>query len=127
MTAPSTRTAIAARYQAVGVKTCTPVQLVSMLFDGAIRFASEASQAMEKGDRARAGNRIGKCHDIVSHLASTLDASHAPELSENLMGLYAFCMRRLIEANFHQDRAMVDEVVTVLTPLRDAWATLAGR
>lgn len=122
----STTTA-AARYQKNSVKLASPVQIVSMLFDGAIRFANEASQAIEKKDRAHAGDRLNRSHAILEELASTLDHSHFPELCDNLLGIYGFCMKELLRANVEQDPAVLAGVVKVLTPLRDAWAELAKR
>lgn len=117
----------ATRYQSVQVGTCTPAKLVQLLLDGALRFASEAQAAMKAGDRARAGERIGRCHAIVAELLGSLDPSHAPELTENLTGLYGFCMQRLVAANISRDPTLLDEVSSVLTPLRDAWAELAAK
>ena len=119
--------AAAARYAKVQVTGASPAQIVSMLFDGAIRFATEAATAMEKRDRARAGERLNRCHAIVSELASSLDRSHSPELCDNLAGIYAFCMRELLRANIEQDRTVIDGVVASLAPLRDAWSEVAKR
>ena len=117
--------AAAARYKNVQVATCSPAQLVVLLYDGALRFTREAMVAMEARDRARAGERIGKAHAVLEELAATLDASQAPELCDNLGGLYAFCMQRLLVANLEQRTAVLDEVVEVLQPLRDAFAQIA--
>ena len=118
-------TAAAARYRGIQVKTCSPIQLLVMMYDGAIRFTFEAETAMSQNDRARAGERIGRAHAVIEELAATLEPEKAPELAENLLAIYAFAMRRLIEANLQQDRAKLNEVVAALTPLREAYATLA--
>lgn len=114
--------AIAARYKSVQVQTCSPGQLVVMLFDGAMRFAGEAQKAMEARDRARAGERISKAHAILEELAATLDPEAAPELAENLGALYVFCMHELVRANIAQDPAVIGSVVEVLRPIRDGFA-----
>lgn len=118
--------AAAARYRGVQVATCTPRQLLVLLFDGAIRFIYDAEVAMGVRDRARAGERIGKAHAILAELASTLDRRHAPELSDNLLGIYSFGMGHLLEANLNQDPKLLAEVVASLTPLRDAFAAAGG-
>ncbi len=116
----------ASRYKGVQVNTCSPAKLVQMLLDGALRFASEAQVAMRAGDRARSGERTARCQAIVEELASTLDPEKSPELCDNLLGIYMFCMRRLTEANAQQDPRILDEVRTSLEPLRDAWAAIAA-
>jgi flagellar protein FliS len=67
--------AAAARYRGVQVVTCNPLQLLVMLYDGAIRFIGEAEAAITAGDRARVGDRIGKAHAILEELVATLDRS----------------------------------------------------
>lgn len=120
-------TSVAARYKSVQVQTCTPGQLVVMLFDGAMRFTTEAASAMAAKDRARAGERISKAHRVLEELASTLDASAAPELAETLGGLYLFCMRELVKANIAQDPKLLADVVEILRPVRDGFDEVVRR
>jgi flagellar secretion chaperone FliS len=117
--------AVAARYKGVQMTTASPAQLVVMLYDGVIRFSNEAEEALAKDDRARAGDRVGRAIAIVDELTATLNFDHAPELAENLTALYGFCKRRLFAANLERNRAFLKDVVTTLTPLREAWATVA--
>lgn len=117
--------AVAARYKGVQMTTASPVQLVVMLYDGVIRFANEADEALAKDDRARAGDRVGRAIAIIDELTATLNPDHAPELAENLTALYGFCKRRLFAANIERNRDFLKDVVTALTPLREAWATVA--
>lgn len=124
MTTPLSGNTAAARYKAVQVNTCTPAQLVGLLYDGLVRFLGEATTAIENNDRARAGERIGRSHAILEQLALGLDPSHAPELCANLEAVYAFCMHRLLQANLEQNPAIIAEVVRVITPLREGWKEL---
>src|SRR4051794_5366530 len=117
----------AARYQATQVTTCSPGDLLLLLMNGALRFAAEADQAMERGDRARAGDRIGRCHAILEELSAGLDPTDTTGLCEDLTALYAFCMRRLLEANLKQDRAILAEVPKVFRPVRDGVAQVLGK
>ena len=114
------------RYRSTQVTTCTPGQLLVLLYDGLFRFLSEAKAAMEAGDRARAGERIDRAYAILEELAGALQPSAAPTLCENLQAIYVFCMGRVVEANLKRESALVDDVLRVLTPLRDAWRTAAA-
>jgi len=118
---------IASRYRGVQLNTASPAQLVVMLYDGVLRFVGEADEAYGRDDRARAGDRIGRAMAIIDELAATLDPTHAPELAENLLSLYGFCKRRLFDANLGRDRKALADVTASLTPLRDAWATVASK
>ncbi len=126
MKAVMSAAAVASRYKGVQVSTASPVQIVAMLYRGILRFVGEARSAMESDDRARAGERIGKALAIVDELAATLDPSQAPELADNLVALYGFCKRRLFEANLNRDGSALDDVVRAITPVAEAWTTLAG-
>ncbi len=118
---------ILSRYGTVQVTTSSPGQILVMLYDGLFRFLGEARTAIQARDRTRAGERISRSHAILELLASTLDPAHAPELCDNLQGLYLFCMSRLVTANVKQDAAAVDEVLRVLAPLREAWREAVAR
>jgi flagellar protein FliS len=118
---------VAAKYKTVQVSTCSPAELVFLLLEGVIRFAGEADAAIVAKDRARAGERIGRCHAVLEELARGLDMSDTTGLCENLMGVYAFAMRRLIEANLKQDREILAEIPRVVRPIRDGWAELLGK
>lgn len=117
----------ARRYQAVQVTTCSPVQLVSMMYDGIFRFVDEAERALGAGNRAGFGERLGKAFAVVEQLASNLDRSHAPDLAATLEAIYAFVMQRLTEANVHKNPVALEDVRRSLSPLRDAWKTLAAQ
>lgn len=110
-----------ARYRSVQVNTSSPGVLLMMLYDGLMRFLGEAATAMRGGDRARAGERISKSHAILDELNATLKPEAAPELCERLRALYLFCMSHLVRSNCEQDANMIDEVIRILKPVRDAF------
>jgi flagellar protein FliS len=114
------------RYRSTQVTTCTPGQLLVLLYDGLFRFLGEAKVAMAAEDRARTGERLDRAYAILEELAGALQPSAAPTLCENLQAIYVFCMGRVVEANLKRESALVDDVLRVLTPLRDAWRTAAA-
>lgn len=116
-----------ARYAAVKVTTASPGQVLVMLYDGLLRFLREAQAAMAAKNTPRVGERIGRALKILEHLLGSLDPKHAPKLCEHLQGLYMFCMRHLVRANIEKDSAKVDDVIRMLAPLRDAWATAVAQ
>lgn len=118
---------VAAKYKSTQVVTCSPGELLLLLMDGAIRFASEADQAMARGDRARAGERIGRCHAVVEELAAGLDPTDTTGLCEKLAALYAFCMQRLIEANLQQSREVLADVPRLIRTVREGVAQVLGK
>jgi flagellar secretion chaperone FliS len=113
--------AAAARYTQVRDATATPGELLLALYDGIFRFLNGAKACIEKKQRGRARELLSKAHAIVSELYIALDHPLAPELCANLARVYEFCLDRIRLASRNADTQRVDEVIRVLTPLRDAW------
>ena|SRR5665213_2768090 len=116
--------AVLNRYQKVQVTTCSPGELLVMLYDGLFRFLGEAKTKMEEGDRNRAAELISKSHKILQHLLGGLNYEIAPELCKNLQSLYVFSMGHIVQANLQQKPEKLADVLRVLTPLREAWTTV---
>ena len=114
-----------ARYGNVKVMTASPADHIVMLYDGCFRFLREAMEANRTGDRGRMGERIGRANNILSCLLAGLDRSVAPKLCDQLEPLYGFCMRHLLEGNLKNKPKNLEEVIGVLSPLRNAWAEAA--
>jgi flagellar protein FliS len=104
------------------VNSASPEQLMLMLYDGAIRFISLGIQAIENGVIDKRAYYINKTSAIVSEFAATLDHSMNPELAEDLDALYSYMLKRMIEANLHNDIEPLLEVKKMLSDLRTTWA-----
>jgi flagellar protein FliS len=115
------------RYKQVERHTMTQGELLLALYDGLFRFLNGAKVCFSQGQPARGRELIGKAHAIVSEFYLALDHKVNPELCNNLAGIYDFCLSRLTECNRSGDPALVDEVVRVLTPLREAWQQAVPR
>ena len=113
--------AAAARYAQVRDSTSTPGDLLLALYDGLFRFLNGAKLCMENKQLPRARELLSKCHAIISELMIALDHDVAPELCDQLEGLYQFCIDRLQIASRKGEITPIEEVVRVLTPLREAW------
>jgi flagellar protein FliS len=122
MTAPFAAVESAAhRYSQVRMTTSSPGELLLALYDGLFRFLNGAKICVERKEMARARELLSKAYAIISELYIALDHSHAPELCANLEALYGFAMDRVQQASRKDLVEPIDEVVRVLTPLREAW------
>jgi len=114
--------AAAARYTQVRNATSTPGEILLALYDGLFRFLTGAKACIENKQLPRARELLSKCHAIVSELTIALDHNLAAELCAQLEGLYGFCIDRIQFASRKADITSIEEVIKVLTPLREAWA-----
>ena len=104
-----------------GVDGATPVQLITMLLEGALERIATARGHMERGDLAEQGELIGKVIDIVASLDAYLDHEKGGDVSETLESLYDYLVRQLYQANLQSDVAILDEVASLLTEVRAGW------
>jgi flagellar protein FliS len=103
----------------------TPLELVAMLYDGAVRFTVQARDAVERRDIPARREAVSRVIAIVSELQSTLDVARGGEIAASLDRLYTFVLDRLMSASFNQDPAPLNEALTVLTTLREGWSGIA--
>ncbi|MFO7954414.1 flagellar export chaperone FliS [Thioalkalivibrio sp.] len=98
-----------------------PYRLIQMLFEGALERIAVARGAMQQGNVALKGEKIGKAIDIVESLRAVLDHKHNAELAGNLDALYEYMSRRMLEANAQNDTAALDEVARLLREIKAGW------
>ncbi len=103
------------------VTTTTQGDLLIMLFDGALKFLHQAREKIVEKDYAQKGILISKTIDILSELQGSLNAQKGGELADRLQKLYFYCNSRLAMANLKMDVDRIDEVVGILTGLREAF------
>jgi flagellar protein FliS len=116
-------------YKETQIKTATPGKLILMLYDGAIRHLNQALQDMDNAHRRYdcISNSLIKVQDIIAELMISLDFERGGEIAKNLFSLYVFMNRRLLDGNIKKERAPVEEVRTLLSELRGAWAEVADK
>ncbi|MGA9224748.1 MAG: flagellar export chaperone FliS [Mesobacillus sp.] len=106
-------------YQQSSVNTASPGELTLMLYNGCLKFINLSKHAMEQKDIPARNTNILKAQKIVQELMVTLNMDL--EVSENMMSLYDYMHRRLIEANIKNDKAILEEVESLVTEFRDTW------
>lgn len=107
--------------------TARPEQLQLMLYDGAIRFASQAREAIEKREIENSFNLLTRAQNIVREMESGLRHEVAPEICGQMASLYRFVFSKLVDANVNKDVQAVDDALKVLRHQRDTWAILADK
>jgi flagellar protein FliS len=115
----------AAAYRRIEAESRAPVELVVMLYDGALRFIGEARAAMQRGDMRARGEALGRALSIVAELQNTLDVGGGGTIAQELDRLYTYVNTRLLDVTAKQDVTAFDDVQKVLTTLRDGWAQIA--
>ncbi|RFU69335.1 flagella export chaperone FliS [Peribacillus saganii] len=106
-------------YKQNSVNTASPGELTLMLYNGCLKFIFQAKKAIQEGSIEERNTNIQKAQKIVQELMVTLNMDL--EVSKNMMSLYDYCNRQLMEANIKNDPAILTEVEEFITDFRNTW------
>ncbi|ELK47067.1 flagellar export chaperone FliS [Halobacillus sp. ACCC02827] len=106
-------------YQNNSVSTASPGELTLMLYNGCIKFIKAGKKAMESNEIEAKNTNIQKAQKIIQELMVTIDDQY--EVSKQILPLYDYMNRRLIEANTKNDTGVLDEVQGMVEEFRDTW------
>ena len=115
------------QYRKVEVGTVNKHELLVMLFDGAVRFLHEAQEAMRNRDIVSKALKIDRVLAIIGELRGSLNQKEGGDFAARMEAMYAYMSGRVLEASLTLDPAVCDEVISLIMPIRDAWAELAKR
>lgn len=111
-------------YLKTKVMTASPEMLTLMLWDGAIRFAEQGKDAIQRKDIEGSYKALLRSQRIITELTSNLKHEVAPELCGKLAALYNFMYRRLVDANLTKNVQLVDDALEIMKHQRETWSML---
>jgi len=106
-------------YKENSIYTSSPEELTFMLYNGLVRFIMQAKLGIEEQNVEKSNNSILRAQDIILHFQRTLDMRF--DISQNLLLMYDYMYRRLIDANIKKDKEILEEVLGFARELRDTW------
>jgi flagellar protein FliS len=121
----NTTTAVKA-YASVGIESgiqgASPIQLIVMLYQGAILAIANAKNGILRKDIPAKGKAISHAMRIIDEgLKGSLDKNVGGQIAQDLDALYDYMCLRLLKANLNSDIEALDEVARLLTELKSAW------
>jgi flagellar protein FliS len=113
----------ARQYQESHILTAPKEELLLLLLDGAIRFAEQGRAQMRDKKYEESCRLYIRAQRILMELIQSLDAKALDaQIYANLVGLYYFVYRRLVEANVTHAEPPVADALKILAHLRETWA-----
>lgn len=122
------------KYRQVQVTSANPASLILMLYDGTIRHLQQAKTKIPDMESAESEKKMKLVEDISNHLIIAQKAIGELKRSlrldvwegaENLYALYQYLFFRLVDANMQKTLEPIEEVLRIMTELREAWAEAA--
>lgn len=108
-------------YKEMQVRGANPLELVLLLYDGAITFLQSARQCIDQGDIEGRVNHINRASDIVSELRASLNFAEGKDVATGLNLFYLYINQRMVEANVRQSQTILDEVIHLLREVKASW------
>ncbi len=106
-------------YKQNTVITASPGELTLMLYNGCLKFLNQANQALLDQNMQEKNINLIKAQKIINELIVTLNMDY--EISHNLLQMYDYIYRRLVEANIKNDTEIITEVKEYVIQFRDSW------
>lgn len=115
------------QYRKTAITTASPLQLVVMLYDGALRFMHQGRQAIVDRNLAEQNEKLQRAQRIIAELTACLDMEQGGEIAQNLFALYDFAYNRLVSANMEDRADYVDQAIKVFSDLRESWVQVEAQ
>ncbi len=112
-------------YQENAVYTASPVKLIVLLYEGAIRSLRLAERHFAEGKLERARSEILQAEKILLELINTLNFAQGGDIAKNLFALYQFILRQCASLSEENTPEMIPRLVMLLEGLKEAWQELA--
>ncbi|HSV30821.1 MAG TPA: flagellar export chaperone FliS [Atribacteraceae bacterium] len=111
-------------YQRNAVDTGSPLRLIIMLYDGAIRFFRLAEKARQDGNAEQVREHIFKAEKIIFELMASLNIEEGGEIAAGLFRLYQFMVDQCSHVHEENGAEALANILKILVGLRASWVEL---
>lgn len=94
-------------------------QLITILYEMVLIYIDEAEAALSEDDRAEYKSAIRKIRGCMNELTASLNLEY--DLAQNLLQLYLYVNRELVQASVHYDKDNLEHVRLVIGELQKAY------
>jgi len=114
-------------YTQATVTTNTPLDLVIMLYSGAIEYLEGAAHAIENKDLQTKIKCIDKAIAIICELNNSLNGEDGGEITATLENLYLYMSKELVLANIKNDSGKISHIAALLKTIQEGWLDIKSR
>jgi flagellar protein FliS len=114
------------RYQELDVMLASPARLIALLYGKILCCVIAAKQAFLVNDYPTRDKNISKAVYILSELIGSLNVEEGGAIALQLAALYQYIAKQLFMLRRESTTEQFDEVIRLLTPLKEAWETVAA-
>ena len=107
------------------ILNASPFELIIILYEGAIASILRAKEVSAPRRQHATCSSLIRAQNMIRELRNALDMSRG-EIAAGLYRLYTYMIQRLIDANTCRKTEYLDEVLQMLTELKEAWVQGVG-
>jgi flagellar protein FliS len=108
-------------YRQSTARGASPLRLVVLLYEQAVQDLRSARAALDRHDIESRTRSMNHALLIIGQLQATLDLARGGEVAQNLARFYHALRAALIEAQAAASAAILDQQISNLLSLREAW------
>ena len=101
--------------------TVAKTRQVVMLYDGIVRFMSQAKEAMENNEIERRFKTLSRASEIITGLQACLDYEAGGDTANILSDFYSSIDMRIMQLHRTNDAEECQAIITELKSMREVW------
>lgn len=100
-------------------------QLITILYEMVLIYIDEAETALSEDDRAEYKSAIRKIRGCMNELTASLNLEY--DLAQNLLQLYLYVNRELVQASVHNEKENLEHIRLVIGELQKAYKKIENQ
>ena len=117
----STKNNAARMYREAAVRGASPVGLVIILYEEALRALRRAETAMGRGDVEERTHALTHAMEVIGYLQSVLDFERGGRVAHQLSTFYNHSRGRMLEASVKNSAEILGQLIADFTESTEAW------
>jgi flagellar protein FliS len=110
------------KYQSNSVFNRPPELLTLDLYDGAIRFITEALEGFNQESYVKINSNLSRGGAIIDELTASLNFEKGGDMAKSFANLYGFIRTQLTMGLVKKDRKAVEDALKIVQIMRDTWS-----
>lgn len=106
-------------------QTASKEEIITMLYDGAIKFCNIAATELELKNMENVNTNMKKAQRIIEELILTLDMRYP--VSQEFKQVYEYIIELLVQANVKKDKELMERACNEIRGMRDTWVEVVKR
>lgn len=106
-------------------QTASKEEIITMLYEGAIKFCNIAATELELKNMENVNTNLKKAQRIIEELILTLDMRYP--VSQDFKQVYEYIVELLVQANVKKDKELLERACNEIRGMRDTWVEVVKR